>query len=252
MIRRPPISPPFPYTPLFRSWKLAHALEAAGVPILGTSPDAIDLAEDRDRFKRLLDKLRLKQPKNGIAYSVEQSRLVAADLGLPFVVRPSYVLGGRAMAIIRDEAQFEEYLLGTLPSLIPSDVKARYPNDKTGQINTVLGQNPLLFDRYLSDATEVDVDCLADGRDVFIAGIMEHIEEAGIHSGDSACSLPPRSLSQETIAALEEHTDRKSTRLNSIHANISYAVFCLKNKKNNTVTSASLHSRNTTHTYSPQ
>ncbi|MBF9234291.1 carbamoyl-phosphate synthase large subunit [Microvirga alba] len=186
--------------------KLAHALEEAGVPILGTSPDAIDLAEDRDRFKRLLDKLHLKQPKNGIAYSVEQSRLIAADLGLPFVVRPSYVLGGRAMAIIRDETQFEDYLLGTLPSLIPSDVKARYPNDKTGQINTVLGKNPLLFDRYLSDAIEVDVDCLSDGKDVFIAGIMEHIEEAGIHSGDSACSLPPRSLSPEIIAELERQT----------------------------------------------
>jgi carbamoyl-phosphate synthase large subunit len=186
--------------------KLARALEAADVPILGTSPEAIDLAEDRDRFKRLLDKLKLRQPKNGIAYSVEQSRLIAADLGLPFVVRPSYVLGGRAMAIVRDEQQFEEYLLGTLPSLIPSDVKARYPNDKTGQINTVLGQNPLLFDRYLSDAIEVDVDCLCDGKDVFIAGIMEHIEEAGIHSGDSACSLPPRSLSPETIAELERQT----------------------------------------------
>ena len=186
--------------------KLAHPLEEAGVPILGTSPDMIDLAEDRDRFKRLLDKLGLKQPKNGIAYSVEQSRLVAADLGLPFVVRPSYVLGGRAMAIIRDEQQFEDYLLGTLPSLIPSDVKARYPNDKTGQINTVLGQNPLLFDRYLSDAIEIDVDALCDGKDVFIAGIMEHIEEAGIHSGDSACSLPPRSLSAETIQALEAQT----------------------------------------------
>jgi carbamoyl-phosphate synthase large subunit len=186
--------------------KLARALEEMRAPILGTSPDAIDLAEDRDRFKRLLDKLKLKQPKNGIAYSVEQSRLVAADLGLPFVVRPSYVLGGRAMAIVRDEAQFEDYLLGTLPSLIPSDVKARYPNDKTGQINTVLGQNPLLFDRYLSDAIEVDVDCLADSRDAFIAGIMEHIEEAGIHSGDSACSLPPRSLSPETLAELERQT----------------------------------------------
>jgi carbamoyl-phosphate synthase large subunit len=186
--------------------KLARALEEADVPILGTSPDAIDLAEDRDRFKRLLDKLHLKQPKNGIAYSVEQARLVAADLGLPFVVRPSYVLGGRAMAIIRDETQFEDYLLGTLPSLIPSDVKARYPNDKTGQINTVLGQNPLLFDRYLSDAVEVDVDCLADGKDVFIAGIMEHIEEAGIHSGDSACSLPPRSLAPEILAELERQT----------------------------------------------
>ncbi|KAA2236744.1 carbamoyl-phosphate synthase large subunit [Salinarimonas soli] len=186
--------------------KLASALEAERVPILGTSPDAIDLAEDRDRFKRLLDKLGLKQPKNGIAYSVEQSRLIAADLGLPFVVRPSYVLGGRAMAIIRDETQFEDYLLGTLPSLIPSDVKARYPNDKTGQINTVLGKNPLLFDRYLTDAIEVDVDCLSDGRDSYVAGIMEHIEEAGIHSGDSACSLPPRSLSPETIAELERQT----------------------------------------------
>jgi carbamoyl-phosphate synthase large subunit len=186
--------------------KLAAALEAERVPILGTSPDAIDLAEDRDRFKRLLDKLGLKQPKNGIAYSVEQSRLVAADLGLPFVVRPSYVLGGRAMAIIRDEVQFEDYLLGTLPSLIPGDVKARYPNDKTGQINTVLGKNPLLFDRYLTDAIEVDVDCLSDGRDAYVAGIMEHIEEAGIHSGDSACSLPPRSLSPETLAELERQT----------------------------------------------
>jgi carbamoyl-phosphate synthase large subunit len=186
--------------------KLAKALERAGVPILGTTPDAIDLAEDRDQFKRLLDRLGLKQPKNGIAYSVEQARLVAADLGLPFVVRPSYVLGGRAMAIIRDEDGFADYLLGTLPSLIPSDVKARYPNDKTGQINTVLGQNPLLFDRYLSDAIEVDVDALCDRRDVFVAGIMEHIEEAGIHSGDSACSLPPRSLSPETIAELERQT----------------------------------------------
>ncbi|MDB5560010.1 MAG: carbamoyl-phosphate synthase large subunit [Enterovirga sp.] len=186
--------------------KLAKALEADGVPILGTSPDAIDLAEDRDRFKRLLDKLHLKQPKNGIAYSVEQARLVVNALGLPFVVRPSYVLGGRAMAIIHDEQQFEDYLLGTLPSLIPSDVKARYPNDKTGQINTVLGQNPLLFDRYLSDAIEVDVDALCDGTDVFIAGIMEHIEEAGIHSGDSACTLPPRSLTPDTLAALEAQT----------------------------------------------
>jgi carbamoyl-phosphate synthase large subunit len=186
--------------------KLARALEEADVPILGTSPDAIDLAEDRDRFKRLLDKLHLKQPSNGIAYSVEQARLIAADLGLPFVVRPSYVLGGRAMAIIRDEQQFADYLLGTLPSLIPSDVKARYPNDKTGQINTVLGKNPLLFDRYLSDAIEVDVDCLCDGKDTFVAGIMEHIEEAGIHSGDSACSLPPRSLSPEIMAELERQT----------------------------------------------
>ena len=186
--------------------KLAAALEAAQVPILGTSPDAIDLAEDRDRFKRLLDKLQLKQPKNGIAYSVEQARLVASDLGFPFVIRPSYVLGGRAMAIIREREAFDDYLLGTLPSLIPSDVKARYPNDKTGQINTLLGKNPLLFDRYLSDAVEVDVDCLCDGKDVYVCGIMEHIEEAGIHSGDSACSLPPRSLSKEMLAELEKQS----------------------------------------------
>src|SRR5688572_20649339 len=186
--------------------KLADALEKDDVPILGTSPDAIDLAEDRNRFKHLLDRLKLKQPENGIAYSVEQARLIAADLGYPFVVRPSYVLGGRAMQIIREEGQLGDYLLETLPELVPHDVKARYPNDKTGQINTVLGKNPLLFDRYLSDATEVDVDCLADGKDTFIAGIMEHIEEAGIHSGDSACSLPPHTLSPETIAELERQT----------------------------------------------
>ena len=194
--------------------KLANALQEAGIPILGTSVDSIDLAEDRDRFKRLLERLGLKQPKNGIAYSVEQARIIAAELGLPLVVRPSYVLGGRAMAIIRDEGALQDYLLDTLPSLIPAEVKTRYPNDKTGQINTVLGKNPLLFDRYLADAIEIDVDCLCDGKDVFIAGIMEHIEEAGIHSGDSACSLPPRSLSKETLATLEEQTRKMALALN--------------------------------------
>ncbi|MFV0280567.1 MAG: carbamoyl-phosphate synthase large subunit [Rhodoblastus sp.] len=193
--------------------KLAGALQQAGIPILGTSVDSIDLAEDRDRFKRLLDKLGLKQPNNGIAYSVEQSRLVAAELGLPLVVRPSYVLGGRAMAIIHDESALNDYLLGVLPSLVPSDIKARYPNDKTGQINTVLGKNPLLFDRYLADAIEVDVDCLSDGKDAHVAGIMEHIEEAGIHSGDSACSLPPRSLSQATLHELEAQTKKLALAL---------------------------------------
>ncbi len=205
--------------------KLAHALQQAGIPILGTSPDAIDLAEDRDRFKRLLDKLGLKQPLNGIAYSVEQSRLIATDLGFPFVVRPSYVLGGRAMAIIHDESAFDDYLLGTLPSLIPSDVKARYPNDKTGQINTVLGKNPLLFDRYLSDAIEIDVDCLADGKTSLVCGIMEHIEEAGIHSGDSACSLPPRSLSPQMIAQLESETKALALALDvGGLMNVQYAI----------------------------
>jgi len=205
--------------------KLAHALQEAKVPILGTSPDAIDLAEDRDRFKRILDKLHLKQPKNGIAYSVEQARLVVSDLGLPLVVRPSYVLGGRAMQIIREETQLSDYLLGTLPELVPADVKARYPNDKTGQINTLLGKNPLLFDRYLSDATEVDVDCLSDGKDTFVVGIMEHIEEAGIHSGDSACSLPPHSLDPATIAELERQTRELALGLDVVGLmNVQYAI----------------------------
>ena len=205
--------------------KLADPLEKADVPILGTSPDAIDLAEDRNRFKLLLDRLKLRQPENGIAYSVEQARLIAADLGYPFVVRPSYVLGGRAMQIIREEQQLGDYLLETLPELVPHDVKARYPNDKTGQINTVLGKNPLLFDRYLSDAIEVDVDCLADGKDTFIAGIMEHIEEAGIHSGDSACSLPPHSLDAKTIAELERQTRALALALNvGGLMNVQYAI----------------------------
>ena len=168
---------------------------------------------------------RLKQPKNGIAYSVEQARLVAADLGLPLVVRPSYVLGGRAMQIIREETQLGDYLLGTLPELVPGDVKARYPNDKTGQINTVLGTNPLLFDRYLSDAIEVDVDCLCDGKDTFIVGIMEHIEEAGIHSGDSACSLPPHSLDAEMIGELERQTRELALGLDVVGLmNVQYAI----------------------------
>ncbi|MFI5013412.1 MAG: carbamoyl-phosphate synthase large subunit [Hyphomicrobiales bacterium] len=205
--------------------KLAKPLEEAGVPILGTSPDAIDLAEDRDRFKRLLDKLGLKQPKNGIAYSVEQSRLVTAELGFPLVVRPSYVLGGRAMAIIHDERTFDDYLLGTLPGLVPEEIKARYPNDKTGQINTLLGKNPLLFDRYLSDAIEVDVDCLADGKSTYVAGIMEHIEEAGIHSGDSACSLPPYSLDPATVAELEAQTRKLALALDvGGLMNVQYAI----------------------------
>ena len=186
--------------------KLAQALVKAGVPILGTAPDMIDLAEDRDRFQKLLIKLGLKQPENGIAYSVEQGRLIAGQLGLPLVVRPSYVLGGRAMQIIREEEALNSYLLGTLPELVPAEVRAKYPNDKTGQINTVLGTNPLLFDRYLEGAIEVDVDALCDGKDVFVCGIMEHIEEAGIHSGDSACSLPPFSLSEELIDELKRQT----------------------------------------------
>ncbi len=140
-------------------------------------------------------------------------------------MRPSYVLGGRAMQIIREEGQLGDYLLGTLPELVPADVKARYPNDKTGQINTVLGKNPLLFDRYLSDAIEVDVDCLADGKTSYVAGIMEHIEEAGIHSGDSACSLPPYSLPGQMLAELERQTKALAIALDvGGLMNVQYAI----------------------------
>ena len=186
--------------------KLAQALQDADIPILGTSPDAIDLAEDRDRFQKLLHKLDLMQPRNGIAYSIEQARIVADQIGFPVVVRPSYVLGGRAMEIVRTPDAFEKYIQMTLAELVPPDIRLKYPNDKTGQINAVLAQNALLFDSYLSGAIEVDVDCLCDGEDVVVCGIMEHIEEAGIHSGDSACSLPPYSLSAETQAELARQT----------------------------------------------
>ena len=166
--------------------KLAESLEKAKVPILGTSPDAIDLAEDRDRFKKLLDKLKLRQPQNGIATSPNAARAIADEIGYPVVIRPSYVLGGRAMEIVRDGAQLDRYVARLAGDL-----------DRPSEL-VVSKKSPLLIDRYLSDATEVDVDCLCDGKDTFIAGIMEHIEEAGIHSGDSACALPPHSLSEKT------------------------------------------------------
>ena len=174
--------------------KLAEALEHAKVPILGTSPDAIDLAEDRDRFKQLLDKLKLRQPQNAIATSPKAARASAEAIGYPIVIRPSYVLGGRAMEIVHDGPQLDRYLQRLAATLHgPSEL-------------VVSDKRPLLLDRYLSDAIEVDVDCLCDGKDTYVAGIMEHIEEAGIHSGDSACSLPPHSLSKKTIAELERQT----------------------------------------------
>src|SRR6186713_1009382 len=157
--------------------KLAEPLEKAKVPILGTSPDAIDLAEDRDRFKKLLDKLKLRQPQNGIAASPAAARAIADEIGYPVVIRPSYVLGGRAMEIVRDTAQLDRYVAKLAGDL-----------DRPSEL-VVSKKSPLLIDRCLSDATEVDVDCLCDGKDTFIAGLMEHIEEAGIHSGDSACAL---------------------------------------------------------------
>ncbi|MBO6796404.1 carbamoyl-phosphate synthase large subunit [Maricaulis sp.] len=162
--------------------KLAGELEAAGVPILGTLPDAIDLAEDRDRFKQLLDDLNLTQPPNAIVRSEDEARAAAEKLGFPLVLRPSYVLGGRAMEIVRETDSFERYLREAV---------------------NVSGNSPLLLDRYLTDADEVDVDAICDGEDVWVAGVMQHIEEAGVHSGDSACSLPPYSLSAEMIAELK-------------------------------------------------
>ncbi|MBB4955312.1 carbamoyl-phosphate synthase large subunit [Agrobacterium vitis] len=205
--------------------KLAEALEKNGIPILGTAPDMIDLAEDRDRFQKLLMKLDLTQPNNGIAYSVEQARVIAGEIGYPLVVRPSYVLGGRAMQIIHDENMLQTYLLDTVPGLVPESIKQRYPNDKTGQINTLLSKNPLLFDSYLTNAIEVDVDALCDGENVFVSGIMEHIEEAGIHSGDSACSLPSRSLSKETLDELERQTAAMAKALNvGGLMNVQYAI----------------------------
>ncbi len=184
--------------------KLAEALQAADVPILGTSPDMIDLAEDRDRFQKLLRKLDLRQPVNGIAKSAEEARHIVDTIGYPVVIRPSYVLGGRAMEIVRDRAQFDRYI---------------------SEAVVVSGKSPVLIDGYLSDAIEVDVDALCDGRDVLVCGIMEHIEEAGIHSGDSACSLPPHSLSQATIAEIERQTRELALALNVVGLmNVQYAI----------------------------
>ena len=166
--------------------KLAQALEDAGVPILGTSPDAIDLAEDRERFAALIDKLKLRQPANGIARSREEAIAVANRIGYPVLMRPSYVLGGRAMEIVDGQAQLEEYIATAVQ---------------------VSGDSPVLIDQYLRDAVEVDVDALCDGDDVVVAGVLQHIEEAGVHSGDSACSLPPYSLSADVIAEIERQTD---------------------------------------------
>ena len=161
--------------------KLAAALEAAGVPILGTSPDAIDLAEDRQRFQQLLERLNLRQPPNGIATNAEEAATIADRIGYPVLLRPSYVLGGRAMEIVHDPADLHRYMRTAVQAS---------------------GANPVLVDRYLADAIEVDIDAVGDGEDVRVAGVMEHIEEAGVHSGDSACVLPPHTLKPETVAEI--------------------------------------------------
>ncbi|MFA5958284.1 carbamoyl-phosphate synthase large subunit [Hyphomicrobium sp.] len=193
--------------------KLASALEEAGVPILGTSPDAIDLAEDRDRFKVLIDKLKLKQPKSGIAKTPGAARGIAEEIGYPVVIRPSYVLGGRAMEIVHDGAEVDRYVARLSATL-----------DRPSEL-VVSDKRPLLIDSYLTDAVEVDVDCLSDGKDTFVAGIMEHIEEAGIHSGDSACSLPPHSLSPAIIAELERQARELALALRVVGLmNIQFAI----------------------------
>jgi len=193
--------------------KLASALEEAGVAILGTSPDAIDLAEDRDRFNALITKLGLTQPQSGIASDPQQARAIAERIGFPVVIRPSYVLGGRGMEIVHDSAEVDRYVVNLSKTLDgPSEL-------------AVSKQRPLLIDRYLTDAVEVDVDCLCDGTDTFVAGIMEHIEEAGIHSGDSACSMPPHSLDDDVIAELERQSQTLALALNVVGLmNVQFAI----------------------------
>ena len=184
--------------------KLAAALEKAGIPILGTSPDAIDLAEDRERFARLVEQLGLKQPRNGIARSRDEALKVAERIGYPVLTRPSYVLGGRAMEIVDSPGQLEDYIETAVQ---------------------VSGDSPVLIDQYLRDAIEVDVDAIADGDEVVIAGVMQHIEEAGVHSGDSACSLPPYSLPPEIVAEIERQARALATALGVVGLmNVQFAV----------------------------
>jgi len=184
--------------------KLAAALAAEGIPILGTSPDAIDLAEDRERFAGLVDRLGLKQPLNGMARSREEAIAVAERIGYPVLTRPSYVLGGRAMEIVDGPAQLEDYIVTAVQ---------------------VSGDSPVLIDQYLRDAIEVDVDAISDGKDVVIAGVMQHIEEAGVHSGDSACSLPPYSLDQSIVDEIERQARALALALGVVGLmNVQFAV----------------------------
>ncbi|WP_171239616.1 carbamoyl-phosphate synthase large subunit [Ruegeria sp. HKCCA5491] len=184
--------------------KLANALEAEGIPILGTTPDAIDLAEDRERFQSLVNDLGLKQPKNGIASTDEQALEIADEIGFPLVIRPSYVLGGRAMEIVRDMEQLKRYI---------------------NEAVVVSGDSPVLLDSYLAGAVELDVDALCDGTDVHVAGIMQHIEEAGVHSGDSACSLPPYSLSKDILDQIKDQAFKLAKALNVVGLmNVQFAI----------------------------
>ncbi len=184
--------------------KLARDLEANGVPIIGTSPDSIDIAEDRERFQKLLQQLGLKQPPNRTARAEDEALRLAVEIGYPLVVRPSYVLGGRAMEIVHEGRDLERYMREAV----------KVSND-----------SPVLLDRFLDDAIEVDVDCIADGERVLIGGVMEHIEQAGVHSGDSACSLPPYSLPQATIDELKRQTAQMARALNVVGLmNVQFAI----------------------------
>jgi len=184
--------------------KLALALEANGVPIIGTSPESIDIAEDRERFQRLLEKLELRQPPNRTARTEVEATSLATEIGYPLVVRPSYVLGGRAMEIVHDRKDLERYMREAV----------KVSND-----------SPVLLDRFLNDAIEVDVDCVADGKRVYIGGVMEHIEQAGVHSGDSACSLPPYSLESDLVIEIQEQTAQMARALRVVGLmNVQFAV----------------------------
>jgi carbamoyl-phosphate synthase large subunit len=184
--------------------KLSQSLHKAGIPVLGTTADAIDVAEDRERFQVLLQKLGLRQPENGIARSAEQAEAITDRIGFPVVIRPSYVLGGRAMEIVYDRTSLHRYMREAV---------------------RVSGDNPVLIDRYLNDAIEVDVDCIADGETVYVAGVMEHIEEAGIHSGDSACALPPYTLSPSMVTELKAETEALAKGLGVVGLmNVQYAI----------------------------
>ncbi|WP_375281292.1 carbamoyl-phosphate synthase large subunit [Pseudooctadecabacter sp.] len=184
--------------------KIAQALADEGIPILGTSPDSIDWAEDRERFQALVNDLNLLQPKNGIASTDAEALEIAKDIGFPLVIRPSYVLGGRAMEIVRDMAQLERYIAEAV---------------------VVSGDSPVLLDSYLSGAVEVDVDCLSDGKDTHVAGIMQHIEEAGVHSGDSACCLPPHTLPEDIVDEIKRQTRELALALKVVGLmNVQFAV----------------------------
>ena len=183
---------------------MAVPLEKEGVRILGTSPESIDIAEDRERFAALINQLKLRQPDNGCARSAAEAKVIASRIGYPVLLRPSYVLGGRAMRIVYDEMGVDDYIT---------------------QAVQVSPEHPVLIDRFLEDAIEIDVDAICDGKEVFIGGIMEHIEEAGIHSGDSACSLPPYSIGNDIINELKKQTQIMALALNVVGLiNIQYAI----------------------------